>query len=134
MCSIDAERIVVANELALAFRDGFPVNPGHTLIITKRHLPTWFEATRAEQASVFALVEEVKRLLDDEFHPDGYNVGLNAGEAAGQTVPHLHVHVIPRFHGDVDDPVGGVRLVIPDRGNYRRPGFVASSINQNSRD
>ncbi len=127
MCSPDADRIVASNDLAIAFRDAFPVSPGHTLVITKRHANTWFEATRGEQNAVLDLIDEVKGLLDDELHPDGFNVGFNVGEAAGQTIPHLHVHVIPRFEGDVDDPTGGVRLVVPDKGNYLRPGFVPAS-------
>ena len=127
MCSIDPESIVAKNELATAIRDGFPVSPGHTLIITKRHAETWFDATKNEQSAVLELVDEVKSALDDELHPGGFNIGLNVGEVAGQTVPHLHVHVIPRFKGDIDDPTGGVRLAIPDKGNYRRPGFVPSS-------
>lgn len=106
------------NDLAFAIRDRYPVSPGHTLVITKREVPTWFDATPAEQAAVMALVEEVKCQLDEEFKPDGYNVGFNAGAAAGQTVPHLHVHVIPRYAGDMDDPRGGVRYAIPSKGNY----------------
>jgi superfamily II DNA or RNA helicase/diadenosine tetraphosphate (Ap4A) HIT family hydrolase len=112
---------VAANELAFAIRDGFPVSPGHTLIITRRLVETWFDATPAEQAAVWALVNEVKRQLDTEFHPDGYNVGLNAGPAAGQTVMHLHVHVIPRYTGDMPDPRGGVRGVIPGKQGYALP-------------
>ncbi|MEW6490667.1 MAG: HIT domain-containing protein, partial [Thermodesulfobacteriota bacterium] len=110
------------NALAVAFRDGYPVNPGHTLIIPRRHVATWFEATREEQVAVLDLLDEVKARLDAELKPDGYNGGFNAGVAAGQTVPHLHLHLIPRFDGDVDDPTGGVRFVIPARGNYRRGG------------
>lgn len=106
------------NGLAFAIRDNFPVSPGHTLVITKREIPTWFDATPEEQLAVMALVEEVKRQLDEEFKPHGYNVGFNAGAAAGQTVPHLHVHVIPRYTGDMDDPRGGVRHAIPAKGNY----------------
>ncbi len=134
MCSLDENKIVAANDLAIAFRDRFPVSPGHTLVITRRHAETWFEATRDEQVAVLDLINEVKNCLDDELHPNGYNVGFNAGEAAGQTIPHLHVHVIPRFAGDVDDPTGGVRLVVPDKGNYRRPGFVPSSVKAGERD
>jgi superfamily II DNA or RNA helicase/diadenosine tetraphosphate (Ap4A) HIT family hydrolase len=112
---------VASNDLAFAIRDGFPVSPGHTLVITKRVVPDWFSATPEEQRAVFALVDAVKRALDElEPKPDGYNVGFNAGEAAGQTVAHLHVHVIPRYRGDMDDPRGGVRHVIPSRGNYLR--------------
>ncbi|AGP41576.1 HIT domain-containing protein [Sorangium cellulosum] len=109
---------VASNALAFALRDRFPVSPGHTLVVPRRLVPTWFDATADERAAIFELVDTVKRLLDAELHPDGYNVGINAGEAAGQTVMHLHVHVIPRFRGDVDDPRGGVRHVIPGRGNY----------------
>lgn len=111
---------VCANALAFAFRDRFPVTPGHTLIVTRRVTPDWFTATDDERAAVFSLVAEVKRQLDEEFAPDGYNVGFNAGLAAGQTVMHLHVHVIPRFRGDMDDPRGGVRHVIPSKANYLR--------------
>ena len=110
---------LVSNDLAFALRDIYPVSPGHALVVPRRMIATWFEATAQEQGAIFALVDEVKRLLDSsELRPDGYNVGFNAGEAAGQTVMHLHVHVIPRFRGDMDDPRGGVRLVIPSKGNY----------------
>lgn len=111
---------VCANELAFAFRDRFPVSPGHTLIVTRRVTPDWFSATNDEQRAILSLVVEVKRRLDEELAPDGYNVGFNAGAAAGQTVMHLHVHVIPRFRGDMDDPRGGVRHVVPSKGNYLR--------------
>jgi diadenosine tetraphosphate (Ap4A) HIT family hydrolase/5-methylcytosine-specific restriction endonuclease McrA len=117
--SLPASRHVASNALAFAIEDGFPVSPGHTLVIPRREVRTWFDATPAEQAAIFALVDEVKRLLDARLpKPDGYNVGFNAGEAAGQTVMHLHVHVIPRYRGDMDDPRGGVRHVIPSKGNY----------------
>ncbi|HQP35366.1 MAG TPA: DEAD/DEAH box helicase family protein, partial [Polyangiaceae bacterium] len=111
---------IASNEQAFAIRDGFPVTEGHTLVIPKRVVATWFEATREEQRAILDLVELVKRQLDEELHPDGYNVGFNDGEAAGQTVMHLHVHVIPRYRGDMDDPRGGVRHVIPWKGNYKR--------------
>ena len=109
---------VAENSLAFALRDGYPVSQGHTLVIPKRLVATWFEATREEQLALLELVDEVKRQLDAKLRPDGYNVGFNAGLAAGQTVMHLHVHVIPRFRGDVPDPRGGVRHVIPGKGNY----------------
>lgn len=107
-----------SNDLAFAFRDHFPVSPGHTLVITRRVTPDWFTATEAEQRAVLALVDAVKRQIDEEFKPDGYNVGFNVGSAAGQTVMHLHVHVIPRYRGDVPDPRGGIRHVIPSKANY----------------
>lgn len=117
---LDAPRSAwkASNELAFALRDGFPVSPGHTLVILRRLVATWFDATPEERAAIFELVDEVKCALDTEYHPDGYNIGINAGEAAGQTVMHLHIHVIPRYRGDVDDPRGGVRHVIPGKGNY----------------
>jgi diadenosine tetraphosphate (Ap4A) HIT family hydrolase len=112
---------VASNPLAFAIRDAFPVTPGHTLVIAKRPIPTWFGATREEQQAILDLIDVVKRDLDArEPKPDGYNIGFNAGEAAGQTVMHLHVHVIPRYRGDMDDPHGGVRHVIPWKGNYRK--------------
>ena len=111
---------ISSNSLAFAVYDGFPVSSGHVLVVTRRVIATWFEATPDEQVALMALVNEVKSILDDRLKPkpDGYNVGFNAGEAAGQTVPHLHIHVIPRYKGDVADPRGGIRHVIPGKGNY----------------
>ncbi len=110
---------LASNALAFAIPDAFPVSPGHALIITRRLVATWFEAAREERIAILDLTDEVKRILDDRHHPDGYNIGLNSGPAAGQTVMHLHVHVIPRFRDDVPDPRGGIRHVIPGRGCYR---------------
>ncbi len=111
---------IISNELAFAVWDGFPVSPGHTLVITKRLVATWFDASPAEQSAVMALVNEVKNYLDQtqDPRPTGYNVGFNSGVSAGQTIMHLHVHVIPRYEGDMADPRGGVRHVIPEKGNY----------------
>lgn len=117
---------VAANPLAFAIRDAFPVSRGHTLVIPRRVVATWFEATREEQVAILDLVDEVKRRLELEHRPDGYNVGFNAGAAAGQTIFHLHVHVIPRYSGDVADPRGGVRHVVPARGNYLRAAPLAT--------
>ncbi len=111
---------IASNAEAFAILDQFPVALGHSLVVTKRVVPTWFDATVQEQAALMELVNVVKLTLDERLDskPDGYNVGFNAGEAAGQTVPHLHIHVIPRYHGDVPDPRGGIRHVIPGKGNY----------------
>jgi len=110
---------VAFNELAFAIRDAYPVSPGHTLVVPKRMVSSWFEATQFEHRALLDLIQQVKAQLDHEDRPpDGYNIGLNVGEAAGQTIPHLHVHVIPRYAGDVEDPRGGVRHVIPSKGNY----------------
>ena len=117
-CNPPAEEIVLTNDLCYARYDKFPVNLGHLLVIPFRHVAGFFEATDEEQAALLALVREAKRLLDERFHPDGYNIGVNVGTAAGQTVMHLHVHVIPRYAGDVQDPRGGVRGVIPERRGY----------------
>lgn len=116
--AVDPEAWIASNELAFAIRDGFPVSPGHSLVVPRRVVAVWWQATSEEKLAIVGLIEVVKRRLDAEFAPDGYNVGFNSGPAAGQTVDHLHVHVIPRYRGDVDDPRGGIRHVIPGRGNY----------------
>ena len=111
---------IASNEKSFAIWDSFPVSPGHILVVPRRHVPTWFDADTDEQAAIIALVNIVKDHLDATLtpSPDGYNVGFNSGRAAGETVMHLHVHVIPRYDGDVEDPRGGVRHVIPEKANY----------------
>ncbi|OLN27233.1 HIT family protein [Desulfosporosinus metallidurans] len=117
--------ILVENKMALAFFDKFPVNEGHVLIIPKRHIASLFDMTEEEIMSIWELLEEVKEELNKRFHPDGYNVGVNVGAAAGQTVFHLHVHVIPRYQGDVPDPRGGIRNIkkslVPYTGEGEEP-------------
>jgi diadenosine tetraphosphate (Ap4A) HIT family hydrolase len=117
-CTLAPERILFATALCLVFRDAFPVSPGHTLVIPRRHVGSLFELTQAERESVLAMLEVAKSGLDQELKPDGYNIGINDGPAAGQTVPHLHVHLIPRFKNDQPDPRGGVRWIFPDKANY----------------
>lgn len=107
-----------SNELAFAFFDANPASPGHTLIVPRRMVASWFETTPQEQSALLALVSEVKGQLDERFHPDGYNIGFNDGEAAGQTIFHLHVHLIPRYRGDMADPRGGVRHAVAGHGYY----------------
>ena len=114
----DPERVFYKSELAIGLWDAFPVSPGHALIVPRRVVPTWFEATREEQIALLDGIEAAKRAVEAKYQPDGYNIGINAGAAAGQTVFHLHVHVIPRYRGDVEDPRGGVRHVIPSKANY----------------
>ena len=109
---------IIENELAFAHYDSYPVNAGHCLIIPHRHVAGYFEATAEEKAAIWELVDQVKSIIDREYNPDGYNVGVNIGESAGQSVPHLHIHVIPRYEGDMEDPRGGVRGVIPHRQKY----------------
>lgn len=119
---------VARNDLAFAIRDRFPVSPGHTLVVSRRQVATWWDAAPAEQHAILQLVDVVKDDLDHTHRPDGYNVGFNAGVAAGQTVAHLHLHVIPRFVGDVSDPRGGIRHVMPGKGNYLAPGAQVPSV------
>ncbi|HTN99892.1 MAG TPA: HIT family protein, partial [Microthrixaceae bacterium] len=119
--SIPQSEWIVSNRSAFAIFDRFPVTEGHALVIARREISTWWDASTDEQVDLMGLVAEVKQILDLKHEPDGYNVGFNAGDAAGQTVDHLHIHVIPRRVGDVADPRGGIRHVIPDRGNYLVP-------------
>ncbi len=117
-CAPDASRIFHAGTLSLGLWDSFPVSPGHALLVPKRHIPSWFDATSEEQAELMAGTEVARQEIEKMHQPDGFNIGINIGAAAGQTVPHLHVHVIPRYAGDVSDPRGGVRFVVPDKANY----------------
>jgi diadenosine tetraphosphate (Ap4A) HIT family hydrolase len=106
------------DDLVYAIYDHFPVAPGHALIIPKRHIETIFEATPAEHAAIGNALTALKKIVDSTFHPDAYNVGINNGVRAGQTIMHLHVHLIPRFAGDSDRPRGGVRGIIPGKQDY----------------
>ena len=117
-CTLPPERIIDSNNLALVIRDAYPVTPGHTLVIPKRHIGSWFEITQAEQQALLDLLAKAKAVLETEFKPDGYNIGINDGPTAGQTVPHLHMHLIPRYKGDQKDPRGGVRWIIPEKAKY----------------
>lgn len=112
------EKIVLENEYAFAMFDEFPVNKGHMLFMTKRHVKDFFGTTIEEKNAIFELVEKAKEKLDKKYNPDGYNIGMNCGEAAGQSVMHVHVHLIPRYIGDVKNPRGGVRGIIPEKQNY----------------
>lgn len=112
------ERSVLENDLFWADFDIHPVSTGHMKIIAKRHVESFFDLSADEAAAAYDLLKEAKHLLDEKYHPAGYNVGVNVGSVAGQTVFHLHIHLIPRYSGDVADPVGGVRNVIPGKGNY----------------
>lgn len=117
-CTLPPERILRQNKLALIIRDAYPVSPGHILIIPKRHVASYFEASEDEKATLWALVDVAKELIEAEFKPAGYNIGINNGPAAGQTVPHLHIHLIPRYEGDRTDPRGGVRWMLPEKAKY----------------
>lgn len=115
-CNIRAP--IAKNELAFAIFDRHPVSPGHVLIVPKRHVENFFETTEDERTAMLALLAEMKRKSDANLAPDGYNIGVNVGEAAGQTLMHVHIHLIPRFSGDMANPRGGVRGVIPAKQNY----------------
>ena len=114
----DEDRILYQDSSWIAVYDAYPVSKGHVLIIPKRHVKTYFELNYIELASVGVVIGVVKRIIDKKFNPDGYNIGINCGEMAGQTVPHCHIHIIPRYKGDVEDPRGGVRGVIPNMQKY----------------
>ena len=127
-CEPDASRVFYDGDpMFLCLWDGFPVSRGHALVIPRRHVATWFEATQEEQIALLKGIEVAKREIEKQYQPDGYNIGINAGAAAGQTVSHLHIHLIPRYQGDVEDPRGGVRYVIPDKANYLKVSDVAAS-------
>ena len=118
-CKAESERdIIASSSLSVAFFDGFPVSPGHALIIPRRHVASFFELTQEEQQDLLNLADRVKRIVEERYHPDGYNIGINVGEAAGQSIIHVHMHLIPRYKGDVPNPRGGVRGVIPAKQNY----------------
>ena len=110
--------IICESETCVAFYDRFPVSPGHTLIIPKRHEASYFNLTDNERLAMSQMLFEVKQKFDERFHPDGYNIGVNVGEYAGQSVFHCHMHLIPRYKGDVSNPKGGVRGVIPSKQKY----------------
>lgn len=112
------DRIIEDNESCFAIYDTFPVNLGHALIIPKRHFSSWFEADEKEVQDIARLLKQCKAIIDEAYHPTGYNVGINIGEDAGQTIMHLHVHLIPRYKGDVDNPKGGVRRLKPQLVHY----------------
>lgn len=121
-CSIDPCRIVFSNDLVIAIWDGFPVSPGHLLIIPRRHAPSWTNLSSFEKAAIWLAVDQGQAAISERFRPDGFNVGFDESAAAGQTVFHFHLHIIPRYVGDVADPRGGVRHVISDKANYLTVG------------
>ena len=111
-------RIREATELSIYIDDGYPVSPGHGLLIPRRHVPSFFELSDEERSDLLDLLGRARTSLQARHHPDGFNIGINDGLAAGQTVMHLHVHLIPRYSGDRTDPRGGVRWVIPEKADY----------------
>ena len=116
-CNPDRQ-IILNSDLVFAVYDKYPVSKGHILVIPKRHVRNYFDLNKNEMASIWEMVTQVKTILDSKNKPQGYNIGFNVGEAAGQTINHVHIHVIPRYTGDMEDPTGGVRHVIPWKGRY----------------
>jgi len=117
-CTLPAHRIENSNEFAVCIRDAYPISPGHSLVIPKRHIGSFFDLTQIERDAMMSLLEQEKNVLDRVHQPDAFNIGINDGPAAGQTVPHLHIHLIPRYRGDLADPRGGVRWIIPEKAKY----------------
>lgn len=116
----EPQGVSLSRELAFSARDTYGVSLGHTLVIPNRHVASFFELTPEEVAACMELIHEEKRLIDEEFSPDGYNIGVNVGPAAGQSIYHVHIHIIPRYKGDVENPQGGVRHVIAKKAHYKR--------------
>ena len=117
-CQVPKDEIVAESDLCLAFYDRYPVSPGHMLIIPKRHVASYFELTEDEVNAMQTMLLEMKDVVQALYKPDGFNIGVNVGEAAGQSIFHVHMHLIPRYTGDVEYPRGGVRGVIPEKQNY----------------
>lgn len=118
-CHLSADtELICETATCMAFYDGFPVSPGHALIVPKRHVASYFDLTAHEREAMNVMLQYVRRMVEKRFHPDGYNVGINVGEAAGQSIFHVHMHLIPRYTGDVPQPRGGVRGVIPNKQSY----------------
>ena len=116
--NIDPNKILFKNDLFFIIKDGFPVSPGHLLIITNIVRKDYFELNEKERENLTEVIEVAKNLIEEEYKPDGYNIGINCGEAAGQTVFHFHCHLIPRYNGDMENPRGGVRHCINGKGYY----------------
>jgi len=119
-CNPDPSRVFYEDEWVLAVWDVFAVSAGHSLIVPRRHVSDWWQATPEERRALTEATLAVKNIIEKTQTPDGYNIGVNVGAAGGQTIFHLHLHVIPRYKGDVPQPRGGVRWVIPERADYLR--------------
>jgi diadenosine tetraphosphate (Ap4A) HIT family hydrolase len=115
---IDQERIIYRDRYFFIIKDGFPVNPGHLIIISNEVRKDFFDLSDNERTQLVKTIVKAKEIIKEEYEPDGFKIGMNCGETAGQTVFHFHCHLIPRYKGDMDNPRGGVRHVIPSKGNY----------------
>jgi len=117
-CPLVNRKIYLENDLSIGILDGFPISNGHSLIIPKRHVGSIFDIQKDELLSLFNLLADVRNKLTEQFSPDGFNIGINDNEAAGQTINHVHIHLIPRYKGDQEDPRGGIRWIFPDKAKY----------------
>ncbi len=117
-CKPDPNLVIFDSGAVIALWDHYPVTPGHALIIPRRHVADWFEATSEEQHALTEALTIARQTIQEKHKPDGFNIGINIGEAAGQTIFHLHIHLIPRYKGDEADPRGGVRKLFPEKARY----------------
>ena len=113
-----SQKLLFENQSCLVIFDNYPVSPGHLLIIPRRHVANYFNLSIEEQQCLWEMVNQCKLYIENNYHPEGYNIGININESAGQSIPHVHIHLIPRYKGDVPNPRGGVRGVIPQKQNY----------------
>lgn len=119
-CNIDYDRVIMDFNYWFVIFDKYPVNEGHMLLIPHRHVENYFELSILEVEKIPYHLDYMREFLDGKYNPDGYNIGINIGEVAGQTINHVHIHLIPRYEGDIDNPEGGVRGVIPKERIYNR--------------
>jgi len=117
-CQPDPNNILLECLLTYALWDNYPISTGHVLIVPKRHIPSLFNANLEEQTALLVTLDQARQHLNQAYHPDGYNIGINDGKTAGQTIPHLHIHLIPRYQGDCQDPRGGIRWLFPEKAKY----------------
>lgn len=117
-CDLQAAGILADSEFSFAINDRYPLSKGHVLIIPKRHVVSMFDLSDSEYLDMLSVMRHIRAQQLEEFQPDGWNIGINDGAAAGQTVMHLHLHLIPRYQGDVADPRGGIRMLFPERARY----------------
>jgi ATP adenylyltransferase len=112
------DELAAESDLCVAFYDTTPLTPGHVLIIPKRHEPDFLALSPEECGAIWRMAQEIRARTDQQLHPDGFNLGANVGTAGGQTIDHAHLHLIPRYVGDVPEPKGGIRWLIPERARY----------------
>ena len=117
-CDLPKERVLLETETTQVLLDAFPITEGHTLVIPRRHVASIFELPPEELAALWSQVAFVRKVIAKKYCADAFNIGVNDGSAAGQTVPHAHIHVIPRRNGDSPDPRGGIRWIMPSKAKY----------------